>query len=54
MSVEVQIPAEKLAALELLTPGIEKLLFAEISYKLKLSHSITETSRNFIDMNLLN
>jgi len=41
MSVEVHIPVEKLAALELLTPGIEKLLFAEISYELKISHSIT-------------
>ena len=31
MSVDVQIPTEKLAALELLTPGIEQLLFTEIS-----------------------
>ena len=31
MSVDVQIAAEKLAALELLSPGIEQLFFAEIS-----------------------
>jgi hypothetical protein len=41
MSVEVQITVDKLAALEFLTPGIEQMLFAEISYELKLCHSIT-------------
>jgi len=30
MSVGIQIPAEKLAALELLTPRIQQLLFPEI------------------------
>ena len=48
MSVEVQITVEKLASLEFFKPGIEKLLFSEIIYDLKLWNSITETGRNFI------
>ena len=52
MSAGVRSPAEKLPALELFTPGIERLLLAEISHELEHCHSITETSRNFIYMTL--
>jgi hypothetical protein len=48
MSVDVQIPAEKLPTLELLTPGIEQPLFAEIGYKMKLRHSTTETRETLL------
>jgi len=51
MSVGIQIPAEKLAALELLTPRIQQLLFPEIGQELELCDSISETGRNF-DMTL--
>jgi hypothetical protein len=53
LSGGVHIPAEKVEALELLTPVTEQVLFAEINYELELCHSITETRKNF-DMTLLN